>query len=518
MSDAGGKLAEATMEAQPAPLVLPDDEHNRVLLSHVHPAGWTNPRPSGRYNLVVVGAGTAGLVSAAGGAGLGAKVALIEKHLLGGDCLNVGCVPSKGLISAARMAAAARNSGEFGVHAGEVEVDFAQAMARMRRLRARISTTDSAQRFTDLGVDVYLGEAKFTGPTTVEVNGRRLEFSKAVVTTGARAAALPIPGLAEAGYLTNETIFWLTELPRRMVVIGAGPIGCEMAQSFRRFGADVTLLEATPHILLREDADAAAIIEARLRKDGVRLVCGAKIGRVERRGSEAVIHYTTDGAEQSVTCDKILVGVGRAPNTEGLGLEAAGVAFDREGVTVNDHLQTSNPRIYAAGDICSRYKFTHMADSLARIVLANALFMGRRKASLLHVPWCTYTSPEIAHVGMYQQDAAARGLAVNTITVPLKENDRAVLEGEDEGFVRIHLKQGTDQILGATLVAEHAGEMISELTLAIANGVGLGAISNVIHPYPTQGDVIRRAGDAYNRTRLTPTVKKLFNWWLRIHR
>jgi pyruvate/2-oxoglutarate dehydrogenase complex dihydrolipoamide dehydrogenase (E3) component/uncharacterized membrane protein YdjX (TVP38/TMEM64 family) len=500
------------------PLVLPDDEHNRTLIKHGHPVNYVNPAPSGRYNLVVVGAGTAGLVSAAGGAGLGAKVALIERHLMGGDCLNVGCVPSKGIISAARVASTARGAAMFGVRTVGVEVDFPAVMERMRRLRAQISHTDSVARYADLGVDVYLGDAHFTGPDTIEVDGRTLRFSRAVITTGARAAAPPIPGLEEVGYLTNETVFWLTELPRRMVVIGAGPIGCEMAQTFRRFGAEVTQFEEGPHVLLREDADAAAIVEARIRAEGVRLIPNARITRVARRGGEIIVEYTAGGAAQSVSCDQILVGVGRAPNVEGLGLEAAGVAYDRSGVTVDDRLRTTNHRIYAAGDICSKYKFTHMADSLARIVLANALFGGRRKASALHVPWCTYTSPEVAHVGMYEADAINAGIEVNTITIPLREVDRAVLEGEDAGFVRVHLRKGSDRILGATIVAEHAGEMISELTLAMEAGVGLGRIASVVHPYPTQAEAIRKAGDAYNRTRLTPAVRKLFDLWLRWHR
>jgi len=501
-----------------APLVLPDDEANRALLGHVHPKGRANPTPSGRYNLVVVGGGTAGLVSAAGGAGLGAKVALVERALLGGDCLNVGCVPSKGIIGPARIAALARDAAAFGVQTGDVRVDFAAIMERMRRLRAGLAPIDGVARFTQLGVDVYLGEGRFTSPTTVEVDGRRLEFSRAVVATGARAAAPPIPGLADVDYLTNETVFWLTELPRRLAVIGAGPIGCELAQAFRRFGAEVTLLNADPHVLPREDADAAAIVEKRLRSEGVTLVNGARITRAARRGAETVLDYETDGTAASVTADRVLVAVGRAPNVEGLGLEAAGVAYDRTGVTVNDRLQTTNPRIYAAGDVASRFQFTHVADALARVVLANALFLGRRKASALTVPWCTYTSPEIAHVGLYEHEAVARGIAVDTITIPLHDVDRARLDGEDEGFFRVHLKKGSDEILGATLVATHAGDMISEISVAMAGKVGLGALANVIHPYPTQAEAMKKAADAWNRTRLTPTVKKIFTWWLGVHR
>ncbi|GIW40771.1 MAG: hypothetical protein KatS3mg076_1348 [Candidatus Binatia bacterium] len=507
-------------ESAPAatPLVRPDDEHNRKLVSYVHPPRWTNPTPAERYDLVVVGGGTAGLVAAAGAAGLGARVALVEKHLLGGDCLNVGCVPSKAVIRAARAAAEARAAGAFGVHVRSVEADFAAVMERMRRLRARLAPHDSAERFSELGVHVFLGEGRFTGPSTVSVDGRTLKFARALVATGARAVGLGIPGLEEAGYLTNETVFTLTELPRRLAVIGAGPIGCELAQAFSRLGSRVTLFEAEPRILPREDPDAAAIVERRLREEGVQLVLCGHVTAVERRGREVVIHCEARGMRETLACDAILLGIGRAPNVEGLGLEAAGVAYDKSGVLVNDYLQTTNKRIYAAGDVASPLKFTHLADAHARIVLQNALFGGRAKASALHVPWCTYTSPEIAHVGLYEADAVARGIPVDTITIPMREVDRAVLDGEEEGFLRVHLQKGTDRILGATIVAEHAGEMISEITLAMVSKRGLATIAKTIHPYPTQAEAIRKAADAYNRTRLTPTVKKILSSWLALRR
>ena len=507
--------ATATAEA---PRVSPDDQHNRVLVEHVHPPRWVNPVPAGRYNLVVIGGGTAGLVSAAGAAGLGAKVALVEKHLMGGDCLNVGCVPSKALIAAARAAADARAAGRFGVRVAGVEVDFPAVMERMRRLRAEIAPHDGVERFAKLGIDVLLGAGRFTSPTTVEVDGRRLEFARAVIATGGRAAPVPIPGLEEAGYLTNETVFSLTELPRRLAIIGAGPIGCEMAQTFRRFGSEVTLFEAESHVLPREDVDAAAIVERQLRAEGVQLVLCGHVTSVERRDSELKVHCEVGTQRDVLDCDAILLGVGRTPNVEELGLAAAGVDHDRQGVTVNDYLRTTNPRIYAAGDVASRYKFTHTADALARIVIQNALFLGRKRASALTVPWCTYTSPEIAHVGLYDHEATAKGYAVDTITIPMREVDRAILEGEDEGFLRVHLKKGTDRILGATLVASRAGDMISELTVAMAAGRGLGTVGTAIHPYPTQAEIMKKAVDAYNRTRLTPGVRRLFERWLAVRR
>ncbi len=500
--------------------ILPDTPENRELSANIHPSGWINPEPAGRYNLVVIGGGTAGLISAAGAAGLGAKVALIESHLLGGDCLNVGCVPSKALIRASRALFDARNSSEFGVRGGPgLNFDFEAAMERMRRLRAGISRHDSAHRFRDeLGVDVFIGHGSFAGPDCVEVDGKRLYFKKAALCTGARAAAPPIQGLSEAGYLTNETVFSLTKLPPRLAVIGAGPVGCELAQAFARFGSRVTLIETAPRILGREDGDAAETVRSALARDGIVLQLGANILGVEMRGRDKVLRLEQNGQTLDVVADEILVGIGRTPNVEGLELEKAGIGHDQSGVKVGDTLQTTNPNVYAAGDICSPFKFTHTADAMARILIANALFMGRQKTSGLTIPWCTYTDPEIAHVGMYEQGAKEKGIDVTTLTVPLSEIDRAVIDGETEGFARVHLFKGTDRILGATIVARHAGEMIGEFSLAITNGLGISAIGKTIHPYPTQVEVIKRLADAYNRTRLTPFTKKVLGSWLKWQR
>lgn len=500
--------------------VEPRDEHNRALVENVHPPDWVNPTPAARYNLVVIGAGTAGLVSAIGAAGLGARVALVERDLMGGDCLNVGCVPSKALLRAARAYADVRDAPGFGVvvPAG-ARVDFAAVMARMRRLRAEISRNDSARRYRDLGVDVYLGSGRFTGPDAVEVAGQTLRFATAVIATGARAAAPSVPGLAEAGYLTNESVFTLTELPRRLAVIGAGPIGCELSQAFARFGSEVSLLEQSDHVLPREDRDAADRVQRALARDGVRLVLESRIARVERNGADVVLHVEVRGERRVIRVDRVLVGVGRAPNVEGLGLDRAGVAWDaRAGVAVNDRLQTSNRRIFAAGDVCSGYKFTHNSDFQARIVIQNALFLGRARASALTIPWCTYTDPEVAHVGLGEDEARRRGVAIRTFVQALEDVDRAILDGETEGFVKVHVREGTDRIVGATIVARHAGEMLPELTLALAQGIGLGQLARTIHSYPTQAEAIRRLGDAYNRTRLTPIVKRLFRAWLRWRR
>lgn len=495
--------------------IQPWDVHNQKLAAHVHPANWKHPSPAPRYNLVVIGGGTAGLVTAAGAAGLGAKVALVEKHFLGGDCLNVGCVPSKALIRAARALASVREAADFGVNVPpETTVDFAKVMERMRRLRADISPHDSAQRFTELGVDVFLGAGKFVDPDTIEVGGQALRFTKAVVATGARAAAPLIPGLNDVPHLTNETLFSLTELPQRLGIIGAGPIGCEMAQSFARFGSEVFLIEATHGILPREDQDAANIVREQMARDGVKLLCCGKDLKLAKSAGGVRLQVESHGQGYDVEVDQLLVAVGRAPNVEGLGLETVGVEFDQKGVKVNDRLQTTNPRIYACGDICSPYQFTHAADFMARIVIQNALFKGWAKASSLLIPWSTYTSPEIAHVGLYEKEAKEKGIKVDTFTQELSKVDRAILDGETDGFVRVHVRKGTDEIVGATVVAAHAGDLIGELTLAMKGGLGLKTVGATIHPYPTQAEAIRKTGDLYNRTRLTPFVKNLMHRWL----
>ena len=497
------------------PPVLPWDAHNQKLVSNVHPSDWKSPMPIGRYNLVVIGGGTAGLVTAVGAASLGATVGLVEKHFMGGDCLNVGCVPSKALLRAARAAASVREASEFGMHVpAGTAVEFGRVMERMRRLRADLSPHDSAKRFSELGVDVFLGRGRFTGPDTIEVGNQTLRFAKAVIATGARAAAPPIPGLKDVPYLTNETLFSLTELPQRFGIVGAGPIGCEMAQSFARFGSEVYVVETEHGVLPREDRDAAEIVRTALARDGVTVLCCGKDLRLSRSATGVRLQVVSHDAEHDLEVDQLLVAVGRAPNVEALGLETVGVEFDQQGVKVNDRLQTTNPRIYACGDICSPYQFTHAADFTARLVIQNALFLGRAKASSLVIPWSIYTSPELAQVGLYERDAKAKGIEVDTFTQELSKVDRAILDGEADGFVRVHVRKGTEEIVGATVVAAHAGDLIGEITLAMKGGLGLKTIGETIHPYPTQAEAIRKTGDLYNRTRLTPLVKGLMSRWL----
>ena len=505
--------------------IQPVDKYNRALITNVHPLDWINPEPAALYDLVVIGAGTAGLVVAAGvvGLGLGLKVALIEKNLMGGDCLNVGCVPSKCIIRSSRVVADIRDATRFGVNSPkDIDVDFGLVMERMRKIRAEISENDSVERFRKLGVDVFLGSARFVREKAIAVNDRELKdtelkFKKAVIATGARATAPQIMGLAEAGYLTNETVFSLSDRPKRLAVIGGGPIGCELAQAFHRLGCEVTLIHKNSHLLDREDADAAEIVQQEFVCEGINLILGCAIARVEKTNTGKVIHYQQNGVINQIEVDEILVGAGRSPNVETLNLESVGVEYDQQrGVIVNDYLQTSNPHIYAAGDICMDWKFTHAADAAARIVIKNTLFspfgLGRSKLSDLVMPWVTYTDPEIAHVGLYTAEASSQGLETDEIKIPFSAVDRAIYDGESNGFVKILHRRGSDQILGATIVARHAGEMMSEITLAIATKQGLNKLASVIHAYPTQADAIKKAADAYRKTLLTPRTQTLLKF------
>ena len=494
--------------------IAPFDQHNQILVSNAHPADWQNPTPNGRYNLLVIGGGSAGLVAAVGAAGLGGKVALVEKHLLGGDCLNTGCVPSKTILRSAKAVGDIRRAAELGITIeGNVSVDFAAVMERMRRIRADISYHDAAERFRDLGIDLFLGEGQFSGANTFEVDGRTIEFSKAVIATGSRAAYIPIPGLDEAGYITNEGIFELTKRPERLAIIGAGPIGLEMAQAFARFGSQVTVFDILPTMGGLRDPEGLALIRSALEVDGVEFFLASQIQKIERSEADKRITFEHQGQTKQVHVDEILLAAGRRPNVEGLNLEAAGIAYNRQGLVVNDRLQTNNPHVYGAGDVAIPAQFTHTADATARIVLQNAFFLGRQKYSDLIIPWTVYTDPEIAHVGLFDYEAEVGGTAVDTFTFHMAETDRGRTDGE-EGFVKIYVKQGSDKILGATIIARHAGEMISEITTAMMAGVGLNTLYKTIHPYPTQAEAIKKAADAWNRTRLTPMVAKLFKKWL----
>ncbi len=463
------------------------------------PADWRNPTPRGRYHLLVIGAGPAGLVAARAAAALGARVALVEKHLMGGLSLNYGCVPSQALIRTSRLYADMRNAALYGARApADIDVDFAQVMARVRRIRARTGRVDSAARVAAAGIDVFFGTAAFAGPDAVDVDGQRLRFKKALIATGSRSLLPDIPGLAEAGYLTNESLFEITTLPKSLLVIGGGPVGCEVAQAMCRLGCRTFIVHAEPLFLPKEERDAAQLLADSMSRDGVEIHLNTRVVSVRVEGGKKVVETQNAGDVSTFEVEQILTGIGREPALDGLNLPAAGVDFNaRTGIVVDDFLRTRNRRIFAAGDVCLTHQFTDTAEASARIVVRNALCFGRERLSALTVPWCTYTDPEIAHVGLYVRQARERGIPVKTYTVPMHDVDRAVTDSEERGFVKVHVRDGSDQILGATVVARHAGEMINALSLAMLAGIGLGTIARVIHAYPTQADGIRQAAMAY---------------------
>jgi pyruvate/2-oxoglutarate dehydrogenase complex dihydrolipoamide dehydrogenase (E3) component len=482
-----------------SPEMLAEDAGNRSLLNNVHPEAWVNPRPADKYNLVVLGGGYAGILTAREAVRAGAKVALVERNLLGGVCLNAGCISSKAMIRTSRLYAEMRNAAHYGGQKPDnIRVDFAEVMARMRRVRARVSRRTSARELKAMGMDVFFGDARFMGPSAITVNGETLRFKRALIATGARPAIPSISGLEEAGYLTNETVFELNECPPKLVVIGGGPLGCELAQAFCRLGSTVSLVQDEPLFLDQEERDAAQILSESLARDGIDIHLNTQTAGVRTEGSRKLVDLISDGNKATVIADAILLATGRAPNVQGMNLEAAGVNYsDESGIRINDFLQTSNKRIYAAGDVCLEHKFAHIEGASAHIVTQNALFFGRLRLSALTIPWCTYTDPEIAHVGMYVREAREKDIPVRTLTVPMHEVDRAMADAEEEGFVKIHIKEGTDRILGATVVARHAGELIGTISQAMSAGAGLKKLSNVSYPYPTQAAAIKMACMAY---------------------
>jgi pyruvate/2-oxoglutarate dehydrogenase complex dihydrolipoamide dehydrogenase (E3) component len=467
----------------------------------------------GAYNVVVIGAGTAGLVTAAGTAGLGGRVALIERNLMGGDCLNFGCVPSKALISSARLIQQIRESEKWGLDRQSPQFAFEKVFQRMRERRAKIAPHDSQERFESLGVNVFRGEARFVSPHEMEVNGQKLRAKHFVVATGSRAAVPKIEGINSVPYFTNETIFdELKEKPESMIVLGGGPIGCELGQAFSRLGVEVTIVQSAAQLLPREDVGVAEFIQKCFKGEGIAFRLNAAINRVSRRDGKVALEF--DNAE-TVTADAMLIAAGRTPNLRALNLKAAGVDHDERGVRVNAYLQTSQPHIYAAGDITNRLKFTHTADFTARIVVRNMLMplqLLRQKVDWSVVPWCTYTDPEVAHVGLGEREAKQENTGYDLFVVPLEDVDRAVVESEEAGFAKILTAKGSDKILGATIVGPHAGDLLHEFVLAMNAKVGLGKIASTIHAYPTLAELARKAGDKYNKTRLTPRAKKIFIW------
>jgi pyruvate/2-oxoglutarate dehydrogenase complex dihydrolipoamide dehydrogenase (E3) component len=475
----------------------------------------------GIYNVVVIGAGTAGLVTAAGTAGLGGRVALIERNLMGGDCLNFGCVPSKALISSARLIRQIRDAEKWGLDQQQPQFVFEKVFERMRARRAKIAPNDSQERFESLGVDVFRGEARFVSPHEVDVSGQRLRARNFVIATGSRAVIPKIEGIDKVPYFTNETIFdELKARPESMIVLGGGPIGCELAQTFRRLGVQVTIIQRGDQLLPREDRDVAEFLERRLINEGVRIIKNADARSVATSGAGKVAVELLDRqsgrlAERTFFADVLLVATGRTPNLQSLDLESAGVNVNEPGVPVNGYLQTVQRHIYAVGDVIGPFLFTHMADAQARIVVRNIVtpfqFL-RQKMDYSIVPWCTYVDPEVAHVGLGEKEAKQKNVQYDLFVVPLEDVDRAVVESEDAGFAKILTAKGSDKILGATIVAPHAGDLLHEVVLAMKASIGLGTIASTIHAYPTFAELARKAGDKYNRTCLTPRAKKVFTW------
>ena len=489
------------------------DPHDDRLRATVRPPDWANPEPAAVYNLIAVGAGTAGLVAAGGAGGLGGKVALVERDLPGGDCLNVGCVPSKTLLRAAQAAADVRRAAEFGVvPTGDVRVDFAAVMDRVRAVRADLSRNDSPARFRDkYGVDVFFGEAKFTGRDTLGVDGKTLRFRTAVIATGTRAAVPDVPGLADVPYLTNETVFSLTELPGRLLVIGGGPIGCELGQAFARLGSRVTLVASSSQLLPHDDADAATLLANALRADGVDVRLSAEVERIEPGSPNVAVV----GGDQ-VAFDAVLVAAGRTANVESLNLDTAGVVVADGHVLTDEYMRSTNPNVYAAGDVAGKHPFTHAADAMARTVVRNALFPGRSAYPASTIPWCTYTSPEVARIGLSRAEAATRAADLDVYEHSYADLDRAATAG-DKGFVRVLTYKGSDTIAGATVIGANAGEIIGLISLAMTNKLGLKAIAGTVFRIDVP-EVVKKVADKYNRTRLTGAAKtgvKAWLWWKR---
>jgi dihydrolipoamide dehydrogenase len=459
-----------------------------------------------KYHLIVIGGGSGGLVCSAGAAGLGAKVALIEKHKMGGDCLNTGCVPSKAIIRTAKVAHDAKTASRFGLMGHDFDVKLDEVLKSVRKVQENIARHDSVERFTSLGVDVYQGEYRFISKNQITNGEEVLEAKRFVVATGGSPFVPIISGLDKVSYLTSDNVWDLKELPGNLVVIGGGPIGVELAQTFARLGSKVTLVQSAERLLVREDPEVSELIKTRFESEGIKVMLNTKAEAVD----DGLATIDAKGQSQKIAFDQILLAVGRAANVEGVGLEKAGIAFDRRGIKVDEYLRTSQKHIYACGDVVGPYQFTHTADFQARLILRNALFPGKSKINYSVVPWCTFTEPEVARVGLNESEAGQSATAVDVFTYSLSDLDRAVCDRESEGFIKVLTQKGTDQILGVTLVGSHAGDLLHELTLAMHQKIGLKKVAQMIHIYPTLAEVSKRIADSYQRTRLTEGTKKLF--------
>jgi len=471
------------------------------------------------YDLVVIGGGSAGLVAASAGSQLKAKVALVEKAgRLGGDCLHYGCVPSKSLIHASRVAHQVRQSAQFGIEAQLQDIRFKEALGHVHRVIDIIQEHDSTERFESLGVEVIYGTGQFSDRRTFEVNGRQLRARAFLIATGSRPSLPPIDGLTEAGYLTNETVFYIQEQPRSLAVIGAGPIGCELGQAFARLGSEVTLIASRAQILPKEDPDAAAVVQQQMAADGVHILTQSRAQRVEVKDGKKHLWV----GDQVVVVDEILLSTGQVPNVDSLNLQGAGVAVGKQGITVNGKLQTTNPRIYAAGDVIGGYQFTHVAGYEAAVALQNALLLPLKKADYRVIPWATFTEPELARVGLSEAQARQRyGDDIYVLQQDFSGVDRALAEAAGIGFAKI-ITRPNGEILGAHIVGPAAGELIHEVVMAMSYKLKVGALKSIIHVYPTLAEVNSKAAlqltkQTYGKnTTLQGILTKVFNVLRRI--
>lgn len=487
----------------------------RGAVAGVHSApGLLNPEPSGRYNLIVIGGGAAGQACALGAAGLGARVALIEKAALGGNNLRSGSVPSRALVSVSRTIAEIRRITDFGINLrGGLDVDIAAVMRHVAGIRDQVSERHALNHLLEHGVDVFLGQGRFEAPGRIAVHDKSLRYSRAIIATGARPRIPEIPGLDQVPFLTSETIYTLEQLPRRLAVIGAGRAGCELAQVFARFGCEVTVFDVRTQCLFGEDADAAAIIQRKLAADGVTFRLGYTDLHFRNQSGELSVHSQVGNRGFVDPCDRVLIVAGRVARTGSLDLEKVGVVTDDVGIRVNSFLRTSNWQIFAAGDCCSSYRSTHAADALARVAIANSLFFGTDRTSALLIPSCIYTDPQVAHAGVEAAEAAA--MHRSTLSVPLSDLDKSLIDGGTEGLLKLH-HDHHGFIKGATLVCRNASELIGELVIAMNHNLRLGALASDVHPYPTESEILKHAGDLYRRTLVTPAVGRLLKKLLKM--
>ncbi|HIF9393085.1 TPA: dihydrolipoyl dehydrogenase [Photobacterium damselae] len=484
---------------------------------------WQNPT-SFDQNMVVIGAGSGGLVSAYIAAAVKAEVTLIEKHKMGGDCLNTGCVPSKALIRAAHNMAEIQRAAEFGVSTGPIAIDFKQVMTRVQKVISKIEPHDSIERYRSLGVNCITGEAIIRSPWEVEVDGKIITTKNIVIATGARPLVPNIPGLQSVNYLTSDTVWSLQEQPQKLLVLGGGPIGCELAQSFARLGTKVTLVEMAPQLLIREDSDAAKLVQDSLIADGVEIKLEHKAMRfesiVDANGKTMGKVYLDFHNEQQVTVefDAVLLALGRVANVQGFGLEELGITTTARGtVEVNDYLQTQYPNIYAVGDVVGPYQLTHAASHQAWYAAVNGLFgqFKRFKADYSVMPAATYTSPEVARVGLNEKEATAQGIEFDVVTYGIDDLDRAITDGEDHGFIKVITPKGKDTILGATIVGTNAGDLLAEFTLAMRHNLGLNKILATVYPYPTMSEAVKYTAGVWKRNN---APEKLLEWVAKYHR